>query len=204
MYHKLFWCICRHKIDTHSFLCNWWWVWFSFLICSLKKALQWSHKMVASKVVLFWVYYVFYCISVRKDLLHYHIVAMVFQTVCMLQVRTRSDKEVMSVWTALIHWDTIQYIFEQKILFLLLIVGLWILAELPFFDTMSCVAPMRRLLNDKGKTCYAILNSPSSSMQITLSCCSLFSQSCSAEVDFLPPRTGSCFTPIKSLLLDIH
>lgn len=49
-----------------------------------------------SKVVFFWVRYLFYYVSVRKDLLHYHIVAMVFQAVDMLQLRTRHDKEVMS------------------------------------------------------------------------------------------------------------
>lgn len=155
-----------------------------------------------SKVVFFWVCYLFYYVSVRKDLLHYHIVAMVFQTSDMLQIRTRHDKEVMSVWTALIHFGhcTISGSWDS----FLLIVRLWILVELSFFDTMSCIAPVRGLLNGKGKTCYAILNSPSSSMQITLSWCSLFSQCCSSEVDFLLPRTGNCFAHVKSLLFDIH
>lgn len=78
------------------------------------------------------------------------------------------------------------------------------LAELRFSEKMSCVAPVRKILNDKGKTCYAILNSPSSSVQITLSCCSLLSWTCSSEVDFLLRTTGNCFTLIKSLLFDIH
>ena len=140
----------------------------------------------------------------RQVLLHYHIVAMVFQTQVMHQNKTTHAKEVMRVRSALTHWDSVWYPVQRRKHQLLWVVGLWILAELHFFETMSCVAPVRRIVNDKGKTCYAILNSPSSSMQITLSCCSLFSQSCSSEVDFLLRRTANCLTLIKSLLFDIH
>ena len=53
------------------------------------------------------------------------------------------------------------------------------LLEPRFFEKMSSVVPSRRIVNDKGKSCYAFLNSPSWCMQITLSCCSLFFQGCS-------------------------
>lgn len=92
------------------------------------------------------------------------------------QNRTIHDKEVMRVWSALIHWDTGWYPmpstgYQSESGYLL---------RLHFFEKMSCVAAVRRNLNDKGKSCYAILNSPSSSMQITLSRCSLFFQCCSS------------------------
>lgn len=153
----------------------------------------------------------YFTVTERRGLLHYHIVAMVFQTQDMIHSKTMHDKEVTSVWSAQIHRGTPWYpVQSRKRLFraenssLWLIVRPWIHAELHFFETMSCVSPLWRLLNGKGKTCYAILNSPSSSMQITLSRCSLFSRSCSSKVDFLLRKTENCFTLIKSQLFDIH
>lgn len=64
--------------------------------------------------------------------------------------------------------------------------------------------PMRRLLDGPGRALHAILNSPLFSMQVTLSCCSLFSSLCFSKVDFLWSVTGKRFRPVTSLLLDIH
>lgn len=76
--------------------------------------------------------------------------------------------------------------------------------ELPLCDLLRCFVPMRRLLDGTGTARYAILNSPLSSMQITLSCCSLFSQRCFSKVDFLWSVTGNPFRPTNSPLFDIH
>lgn len=101
------------------------------------------------------------------------------------------DKEVMRASKALVHGDRVWYpAHKEGKSFRAEETSLWLivtecgyLLELHFSENMSCVVPMRGTLNDKGKTCYAILNSPSSSMQITLSCCSLFFQRCSSKVD---------------------
>lgn len=63
---------------------------------------------------------------------------------------------------------------------------------------------MRSLLDGPGTAPYAILIGPLSSMQITLSCCSLFSQRCFSKVDFLWSVTGNRFRPMKSPVFDIH
>lgn len=83
------------------------------------------------------------------------------------------------------------------------ILGHWRI-EPPLCDLLRCFVPMRRLLDGLGTAHYAILNSPLSSMQITLSCCSLFSQRCFSKVDFLWSVTGNPFTSTTSPLFDIH
>lgn len=77
-------------------------------------------------------------------------------------------------------------------------------AVLPLLDALRPFVPMRRPLDGPRTARYAILNSPLSSMQITLSCCSLFSQRCFSEVDFLWSVTGNRFRAVKSPLVDIH
>lgn len=76
--------------------------------------------------------------------------------------------------------------------------------EPPLCDLLRCFVPMRRLLDGPGTARYAILNSPLSSMQITLNCCSFFSQRCFSKVDLLWSVTGNPFRPTTSPLFDIH
>lgn len=76
--------------------------------------------------------------------------------------------------------------------------------EPPLCNLLRCFVPMRRLLDGPGTARYAILNSPLSSMQITLSCFSLFSQRCFSKVDFLWAVTGNPSRPTTSPMFDIH
>lgn len=69
----------------------------------------------------------------------------------------------------------------------------------PAAQWVVVVATVRRHLDDKGKTCHAILTSSAFPMQITLSCCSLFSRRRPSQVDFLSLSVrGNCLTPVKS------